>query len=571
MCVSSTLVVLSVALTGDAPPRVAAVHAPRRGNPKVVVDHVGNRIRVDRPEGTVWLRQITDCPPDPYPGCLECHCDIENSTINMAGMELDCTFCHGGDPLANTKEEAHVQSNGQVTYDKTVPPIDEDLDYQRFVNPSNLRSLDQTCGFCHLWEALEIRESMMATAAGHYAGGLYQNNVVDTKTPIYGTFAVADTDGTVPTEQGAVESLLDLLIYSGGDPQQVATHFAAVPSQGCARCHLWSRGKGYQGAVGADGTYRADGCAACHVLYANDGLSQTADASIDHEEPGHPINHVITKQVPTEQCVHCHHRGARIGLSFTGRAQMPPRLPSGPGVPGTTDVVFNGNYHYTVPDTNPQDAHGAAGLQCIDCHTRLELMGDGNIYGHMDQATKIECRACHGLPGEFPTLLDNDGVPLPNVESDGENVVLTSKVTHRAHCHERGGHQCLRRLRDERHAPQAGRRPRVLRLPLRVDPQLLRLPLRARRAADGPEPHDGRTRGRQGHHEQQDLRDHAALCAGTQQRGARGALHRRLPAHRRRHGRQRRQDARLRHARDHQRAVGAGAQPGQPAHRPRGR
>jgi hypothetical protein len=433
MDVSLALVVLPVVLAGDPPPRTVAVHAHSRENPKVVVDKTGNRVRVDRPEGTVWLRQVTDCGPDPYPGCLECHCDIENSTINMAGMELDCTFCHGGDPLAITKEAAHVASNGQVTYNQTVPPIDQDLDYQRFVNPSNLRSLDQTCGFCHLWEAIEIRESMMATAAGHYAGGLYQNNVVDTKTPVYGTFAVADTDGTVPTEKGAVESLLDLLIYSGGDPQQVATHFAAVPSQGCARCHLWSRGKGYQGAVGADGTYRADGCAACHVVYANDGLSQTADASIDHEEPGHPINHVITKQVPTEQCVHCHHRGARIGLSFTGRAQMPPRLPSGPGVPGTTDVVFNGNYHYTVADTNPPDAHGAAGLQCIDCHTRLEVMGDGNIYGHMDQATKIECRTCHGLPGELPTMLDNDGQPLPNVQDNGEDIVLTSKVTGAQH------------------------------------------------------------------------------------------------------------------------------------------
>ena len=25
-------------------------------------------------------------------------------------------------------------------------------------------------------------------------------------------------------------------------------------------------------------------------------------------------------------------------------------------------------------------------------------MGDGNIYGHMDQATKVECRQCHGTP-----------------------------------------------------------------------------------------------------------------------------------------------------------------------------
>ncbi|MHC4429511.1 MAG: hypothetical protein ACYS0D_13045, partial [Planctomycetota bacterium] len=167
----------------------------------------------------------------------------------------------------------------------------------------------------------------------------------------------------------------------------------------------------------------------CHMPYANDGLSRSNDSSTDHTEPGHPLNHTITKQIPTEQCLHCHHRGARIGLSYTGRAQMPPRLPSGPGVPGTTDVRFNGNYHYTVADTNPPDVHGAAGLHCIDCHVGTEIMGDHNIYGHMDQATKIECRTCHGTPAEFPSLVDNDGEALPNVGVDGNDVFLISKVT----------------------------------------------------------------------------------------------------------------------------------------------
>jgi hypothetical protein len=108
---------------------------------------------------------------------------------------------------------------------------------------------------------------------------------------------------------------------------------------------------------------------------------------------------------------------------------MPPRLPSGPGVPGTTDERFNKNYHYTVSDTNPQDAHAEAGMHCIDCHTENGIHGDGNIYGHMDQATKIECRTCHGLPGQEPTLVDNDGITLTNVtQNPSGNFVLTSKV-----------------------------------------------------------------------------------------------------------------------------------------------
>ncbi len=367
----------------------------------------------------------------PREQCMLCHGHIENAVENMRiGHALGCVFCHGGNPNSTVKETAHVQPSLPVINNQTTPPLDYDLPYQRFVNPSNLRVVRDVCGECHVEKVAAVTMSMMATAAGHYAGGLYQNNVVNTKTPIYGTFEVEDRDGYVPTELGAVGFLEDLLIYDpDNDPSLISTHFQAVPSQACARCHLWSRGKGYRGAEGADGVYRADGCAACHMPYANDGRSRSADDSIDHTEPGHPIVHTITKAVPTEQCLHCHHRGARIGLSYTGRAQMPPDLPSGPGVPGTTDVIFNSNYHFADLETNPEDIHGELGMHCIDCHTGEEVMGDGNIYGHMDQATKIECQSCHGTPTQEASLQDNDGRPLWNLRRDPDgDVFLISKV-----------------------------------------------------------------------------------------------------------------------------------------------
>ncbi len=375
------------------------------------------------------IRQVERNRGDVYPKCLVCHSEIENATEAM-GFELDCTFCHGGDPMGETIETAHVLPTLPVIMDQTVPPLDYDLPYQKFVNPSNLRVIGETCGACHQKQHENIFKSMMATAAGHYAGGLYQNGVQDSKTPIYGTFAVEDLDEEIPFERGAVSELLDLIVYDpSGDPQSNATHFAAVPAQACARCHLWSRGKGFRGAENADGVYRADGCAACHMPYDNDGLSRSADMMIDHVEKGHPRIHKITRKIDAEQCIHCHHRGARIGLNFTGRAQMPPRLPSGPGVSGTTDERFNGNYHYSVEGVNPADIHGQRGMHCIDCHTAQGVMGDGNIYGHMDQATKIECRMCHGLPGELPTMIDHDGLPLTNTFFDGEEAKMTSKVT----------------------------------------------------------------------------------------------------------------------------------------------
>ena len=459
MAILGVLFTSSVVLASQVPAGHGAVHTkkgvsnPHAGItkimgsascPKVTVPSRYEPVRVETLLETIFIQQIgqnngrgMDGRGDPYPRCLLCHEGIENITKNMANMNLSCEFCHGGDPFGETIETAHIFPDGSVTYNETIPPRDQDLAYQKFINPSNLRVVSSTCGMCHPEHVERVEKSLMATAAGHYAGGLYQNNVVDTKTPIYGTFAVTDDDGDVPTEAGAVESLLDLLIYSGGDATNFATHFAAVPSQSCARCHLWSRGRGYRGAGefgNVDGTYRADGCAACHVLYSNQGLYEGGDPAIDLAKTGYPKSHVITKAIPSEQCIHCHHRGARIGLNFTGRSQMPPRLPSGLGVPGTTDELFNKNYHYSVQDTNPQDVHHEAGMHCIDCHTSAGVMGDGNIYGHMDQATKIECRTCHGLPTEPPTLIDNDGISLTNVVLNQDGAyVLTSKVTGNEH------------------------------------------------------------------------------------------------------------------------------------------
>lgn len=371
-----------------------------------------------------------------YPKCLMCHWGIEDPFANMGSFLLDCTFCHGGNPNAVTKSAAHVHPDGTVVYDSTTPSMTQDLAYQQFVNPSNLRVAQNTCGTCHPTKVEDVKKSLMATSAGHHAGGLYLNGVQNTKYAIYGTFAVSDNDGQVPVAQGAVQSLLDLVDFDPTlDPALFSTHYRSIPAQACARCHLWSRGKGYRGAVGKEGVYRADGCAACHILYADDGLSQSTDWTIDHTEPGHGLSHTLTKSIPSQQCIHCHHRGARIGLNFTGRSQMPPRMPSGPGVPGTTSVLFNENYHYVVPDTNPPDVHHEAGMHCIDCHVSTGIMGDGNIYSHMDQATKIECQSCHGTPYASATLSDNDGVALNNVTLDTTTgaVTMTSKVTGAQH------------------------------------------------------------------------------------------------------------------------------------------
>ncbi len=69
------------------------------------------------------------------------------------------------------------------------------------------------------------------------------------------------------------------------------------------------------------GDYRSSGCTACHVVYANDrdpvdsgpyaefghsGTYHGTDPTIPRDEPGHPIQHRLTRAIPSSQCIVCH-------------------------------------------------------------------------------------------------------------------------------------------------------------------------------------------------------------------------------------------------------------------------
>ncbi|HEY2773694.1 MAG TPA: hypothetical protein VGK20_06550 [Candidatus Binatia bacterium] len=69
------------------------------------------------------------------------------------------------------------------------------------------------------------------------------------------------------------------------------------------------------------GDFRSSGCTACHVVYANDrdrvhsgayaadghtGTYHGNDPTIPREESGHPIQHRLTRAVPSSQCMVCH-------------------------------------------------------------------------------------------------------------------------------------------------------------------------------------------------------------------------------------------------------------------------
>jgi len=362
------------------------------------------------------------------PGCISCHRGIE---VMHPWAELSCTGCHGGDGAAREKEKAHVAPRQPIPNDERTVGLKVDPEYRRFVNPTDLRVVAETCAPCHSAECAALPKSLHGTTAGHLSDGLYENGVVRDKEKRFAIFAVKDEDGTVP-EKG-YRNMPALPAPLIGRKDEIGQHFEDLPRKACMQCHLYSRGVGLRGRLGQDGWYRSEGCAACHVSYAHDGLSRSADPTIDKLEPGHAAAHRMTSKIPTETCTVCHALDANIGMSFRGLAQLPPGVPGGPDVPGTTDKLSKGRFFLNDPTICPPDVHAERGMHCIDCHGATDTMGDGNLYGEMEYAVGITCQSCHGTYAARADFKTTRGETLPHLKWENGDAVLTGKVTGKRH------------------------------------------------------------------------------------------------------------------------------------------
>ncbi len=357
-------------------------------------------------------------------GCMSCHAGTEQM---HPWLPLSCTDCHGGDGLAMTIDDAHVTPRIGWPSDERVLPEGFDAAALRFRNPGDLRIVDSTCGRCHGQLSAHLEKSLHGTTAGHLCDGLYENGVVSTRESRYGVFAVTDDDGAHGSHGlASLEAISSLRIPSR--PDTIGDHFIDLPRKQCMQCHLYSEGLAVRGRLGHDGLHRGEGCAACHVVYAENGLTQTADPTVDRLEPGHPFKHALVSAPPKSTCLSCHVGDASIGNGFRGFAQLYPNQPAGPDIPGTTDRLIANQFFVDDPLLTPPDVHHSAGMHCIDCHDVTDVMGDGNIYGAMEDAVGIECVDCHGSITSEARLLNQRGVSLPHVERQGDFVVLRGKV-----------------------------------------------------------------------------------------------------------------------------------------------
>ncbi len=285
--------------------------------------------------------------------CAACHRGLEHASPTHGG----CSDCHGGDPKAHDKQTAHASMLGAA-------------------NPSAPGTWTDGCGRCHRYQLERVRSTIMQTNAGMIRNIQLTWEGEDGRAYTSSGGKQFDADGTA-VEYAAVKDLDNL---SG----ELYRKF-------CSRCHVGTSNADSYAAA------HASGCAACHFPW-NDSATYLGRDKTLNGKAGHSASHAMTPLPDTQVCSRCHNRSGRIALSYQGLYDGNNGLVPTSGGEGGPEMTSGArNLTHIAPDV-----HFAAGLECIDCHTSRDVMGDGFAYRNMYRQTEIACEDCHGSGSEVP-------------------------------------------------------------------------------------------------------------------------------------------------------------------------
>ncbi|SFP73052.1 multiheme c-type cytochrome [Hydrogenimonas thermophila] len=361
--------------------------------------------------------------------CLKCHKGIEDirephtkmakaiaKKAKEAGAEGNsCIVCHGGNPEAVTKLQAH---SGTIAYFKTHSGPKE-----FYPDPGSPWINKNSCGMCHKEQVMAQMNSLMMTEQGKIQGTLWGFGGINGYKHDIGNYFTKNPDdphkrlGTIAYKK-YMQKLHNL------NPQVYPEKMKELPKaptaeeveknpqlavftylrQECLRCHTGSKGRQKRG------DFRGIGCSSCHIPYSNNGYYEGNDPTIRKDEPGHMLVHQIQSSrnakvtvhnlsytgVPVETCTTCHNRGKRIGVSYQGimeTAYTPTYDKEGNNQP----KLHTKHYLHLK-----EDVHYKKGMLCQDCHTSNDLHGDGFLAGSTLAPVEIECQDCHGTTRRYP-------------------------------------------------------------------------------------------------------------------------------------------------------------------------
>lgn len=335
------------------------------------------------------MMAVAGCSPAPGDGstCAECHLGLELASET----HLECVSCHGGDPQEASEKASHQGMYGPK-------------------NPADPKYWDKTCGLCHPYQLDRVRANLMYTNTG-----MIKNTQATWEGEdgfLYGT-----NRETVPNAKGEeteLKSVAELDNLAG-----------ELYRKTCSLCHI-----GIDSNQVWSGSH-ASGCGACHFPYNDNATYQGNDPTVKGQWP-HSASHKMENLPDNNVCVRCHNRSGRIALSYEGRNDGNNSLvPTRNGEPGPDIISGVRNATRIQPDI-----HHEKGMECIDCHTSRDIMGDGYAYENMYQQTEITCEDCHGTLSERPRVepisRENDEVLRESAHykkpmKQGDRMVLTAK------------------------------------------------------------------------------------------------------------------------------------------------
>jgi len=287
--------------------------------------------------------------------CVACHQGLEP----VSTSHRLCVDCHGGDPQAKEKEASHRLMYGPK-------------------NPADPKFWEQTCGKCHLYQLKRVQAGLMYTNIG----------------------MIKNIQQTWEGDDGRLYSTDTQNVFSAAGKQQELKNVSHLDNLAgelyrkfCSQCHL---GREANQKFGAS---HSSGCAACHFPYNDTATYKGGDATVKGQRP-HSADHKLEALPGNDVCLRCHNRSGRIALSYQGLYDgNNSMVPTKSGLPGPRMISGARNLVHIT-----EDIHFAGGMDCIDCHTSRDIMGDGYAYENMYQQTEISCQDCHGSGAERPAV-----------------------------------------------------------------------------------------------------------------------------------------------------------------------
>jgi hypothetical protein len=290
--------------------------------------------------------------------CLTCHADLPEISPSHPVKTFGCVICHGGERLALDANLAHSTMRGGA-------------------NPADLQVVEASCGGanCH---------------SG--AASLHQDHIPRVLSSLQATYAgaianIRFTYGAQPDLQARLSAValppVNGISLPAFDPSKETSPALVAFGKNCLSCHLSAEplpGPEYS---------HFTGCSACH----------TPSTGVDISTKERLLIHKLTTSIPYTQCNTCHNRGNYdlVTMQFNPRQDHP------------TDRLHD--YYQPIA----QFARCEWTLDCVDCHTSGEAMGDGSFHNSKKEIQYIRCKTCHGTIDELPltqTITDPNDLAL---------------------------------------------------------------------------------------------------------------------------------------------------------------